>query len=70
TQLTGGESMYLDGIIYVPNNQIKFAGGSELSGSNAKLIADTLDFVGNSYLGGFSAELTGLANVDRVALVE
>ncbi|MCZ6605140.1 MAG: Tad domain-containing protein, partial [Alphaproteobacteria bacterium] len=70
SQLTGGESMYLNGIVYAPNNQIKFAGGSELEGSKAMLIADTLDFVGTSYLGGFSEELTGLANVDRVALVE
>ena len=69
-QLTGGEHMDLDGIIYTPSHSIKFAGGSSLNGADAKLIADQLDFVGHSEIGGFSDTLTGLANVDRVNLVE
>ncbi len=70
-QLAGGSNMSLDGIIYAPSQGVKFAGGSDLSGTdNAMLVADHIDFVGNSVLGGFSDVLTGLNNLDHVSLVE
>ena len=50
---TGGTGMHVEGILYFPNQDIKFAGGSALDSSTSLIIADTVDFVGNADIGGF-----------------
>jgi hypothetical protein len=50
---TGGTTMFLTGILYFPNQDIKFAGGSAFDATESLLIAKTVDFVGGSFLGGF-----------------
>jgi hypothetical protein len=49
--LTGGSTMDLEGILYFPNQDLKFAGGTEADKSGAIIIADVLDFTGNSFVG-------------------
>jgi hypothetical protein len=48
--------MNLDGILYFPNQNIKFAGGSSLDATSSIIIADTVTFTGNTEIG-----LTGAA---------
>jgi hypothetical protein len=43
--------MNLDGILYFPNQNIKFAGGSTSDATNSILIADTVTFTGNTEIG-------------------
>ncbi len=50
---SGGSTMHLEGILYFPNQGVKFAGGSSLNSSTSLIIADTVDFVGNTDIGGF-----------------
>jgi Flp pilus assembly protein TadG len=50
---TGGGTMHLTGILYFPNQDVHFAGGSAFDATESLLIAKTVDFVGASYLGGF-----------------
>ena len=45
---TGGATMTLDGILYFPNQGVKFAGGSEVNATSTMIIADTLKVTGNS----------------------
>jgi len=51
--LTGGATQYLEGIVYVPNRHVKFAGGSAFATSTTLLIADTVAFVGGTDIGDF-----------------
>ena len=51
--LTGGATMELDGILYFPNNDVTFTGGSSLSLSSSMLVADSITFTGNSFVGDF-----------------
>ncbi len=51
--LTGGSSMDLDGIIYFPNNAVTFTGGSSLNETSSMLVADSVTFSGQSFVGGF-----------------
>lgn len=50
---TGGASMELEGILYFPNQDVKFAGGTSLDSSTSLIIADTVTFTGNTTIGGF-----------------
>lgn len=50
---SGGSTMNLEGILYFPNQDVKFSGGSELNTSTSLIIADTVTFVGNTNIGGF-----------------
>ena len=51
--ITGGSTMELDGVLYFPNNEVSFSGGSSLDSSSAMLIADSVTFMGNSFVGDF-----------------
>lgn len=51
--LTGGATMDLDGILYFPVQDVKFAGGSSFDISSSMIIADEIDIAGNSNLGDF-----------------
>lgn len=46
--ITGGATMNLDGILYFPSQNLKFAGGSSGDTSKSILIADTVSFTGNT----------------------
>lgn len=48
--ITGGANMNLDGILYFPNNEVQFAGGSEADATELFMIAKAVDFTGNSYI--------------------
>jgi len=50
---TGGSSMFLTGILYFPNQDIKFSGGNAFDATQSLLIAQSVDFAGGAYLGGF-----------------
>ena len=47
-RFSGGAEMNLDGILYFPNQDLQFAGGSDLQNSAAVIIADTVNFTGNT----------------------
>lgn len=51
--LTGGATMDLEGIIYFPVQDVKFAGGAAFDISATMLIADEIDISGNTILGDF-----------------
>lgn len=52
-KLSGGSNMDLTGIIYFPNQDLHFTGGSALDATSSLLIADTVTFSGNTEVGGF-----------------
>jgi hypothetical protein len=45
---TGQASMDLEGILYFPNQRLKIAGGSEFDPVTTMIIADTVEFTGNT----------------------
>ena len=45
---TGGSTMRLDGVLYFPNQDVKFSGGSSLAQTSSVLVARTIDFTGNT----------------------
>jgi hypothetical protein len=45
---TGGAEMDLDGVLNFPNQTVQFSGGSELESSEAMIIADQIEFSGNT----------------------
>ncbi|MEE8084149.1 MAG: hypothetical protein V3T46_02900, partial [Alphaproteobacteria bacterium] len=51
---SGGASMHVEGILYFPNQGVKFSGGSALDSTTSLIIADTVEFVGNTDIDGFS----------------
>jgi hypothetical protein len=51
--LTGGAEMDLEGIIYFPVQDLKFAGGASFDVSSTMLIVDEIDISGNTSLGDF-----------------
>ena len=61
--LTGGATMDLEGIIYLPNQDLKFAGGSTADPSAAMLIANTVDFTGSTELGDFDGSAVQANNM-------
>ncbi len=48
---TGGEFQDLNGILYFPNSDVKYAGGTEGDAGGIAIIAYTIDFVGNTEIG-------------------
>ena len=48
---TGGSEQRLDGIVYLPTTDLGFSGGSATAESPTMLIADLIDFSGNTFLG-------------------
>ncbi len=65
-KLTGGANMDLDGIIYFPSQAVQFSGGASLDSSSSLLVADTVTFTGNSYVGDFE----GSASAANKTLIE
>ena len=53
--LTGGAYMDLAGIIYAPNQEVVFSGGSVANSSNSTIISNSIRFTGNSHLAEFTA---------------
>ncbi len=53
---TGGSSMDIDGIIYAPNGDISYTGGSSSEDANLFIIADTITFSGNSFVSNADQE--------------
>ncbi len=47
-RFTGNAEMDFDGVLYFPNQALQFSGNSELEDSEALIIADTIDFTGNT----------------------
>lgn len=47
---TGGVTMEIDGIIYAPNQDINYSGGSSSRDSNTFIVASTINFTGQSTL--------------------
>ena len=45
---TGQSSMNLEGILYFPNQNLKFAGGGAIDPVSTVIVADTIDFTGNT----------------------
>ena len=50
SKFTGQAQMHLTGIIYFPNSEVEFTGGSTVDKADILLVASTLKFTGNSYL--------------------
>jgi hypothetical protein len=50
SKFTGHAQMDLTGILYFPNSEVEFTGGSELDEADILLVADTVKITGNSYL--------------------
>lgn len=50
SKLTGQAKMHLNGIIYFPNSEVEFTGGSTVDKAEILLVASTLKFTGNAYL--------------------
>jgi hypothetical protein len=50
SKLTGQANMDLTGILYFPNSEVEFTGGSEMDEANVLLVASTLKITGNSYI--------------------
>jgi hypothetical protein len=49
-KINGGSDQIIDGIIYFPNQNLTFNGGSDLVDSCVQIIASMIDFQGNSVL--------------------
>jgi len=67
---TGGSESQLTGILYFPNQAVKFAGGSELNGSSTMIVANTIDFTGNSKIELADPLLNGNPLMAQAVLVE
>ena len=50
SKLTGQSQMHLTGILYFPNSEVEFTGGSAMDEAEVLLVALTLKITGNSYL--------------------
>jgi hypothetical protein len=69
--VAGGATMNLEGIMYFPNQNLLFAGGSEIDPVTTFIVADTIDFVGNTNVGDFDASgILADPNLISVQLVE
>ena len=54
---TGQASVSLEGILYFPNQDLKFAGGSTTNPVPAIIVANTVEFTGNTNTGGFDGSV-------------
>jgi Flp pilus assembly protein TadG len=50
SKLTGQSEMDLTGILYFPNSEVEFTGGTEMDEAEVLLVASTLKITGDSYL--------------------
>ena len=57
--IAGGATMTLDGILYFPNQGVKFAGGSDANATSTMIIADRLTITGNSEFSGLNESTVG-----------
>lgn len=64
--LTGGSTMAIEGIIYLPNQNISYSGGTEFNAAASILIAQTITFTGQSNLGSFEGT-AATANTTLIA---
>ena len=69
SKLTGQSQMDLTGMIYFPNSELEFTGGTALNEADILLVASTLMFTGDSYLNAYYAQSL-LPNSDFARLVE
>ncbi len=68
---TGGANMNLEGILYFPNANLKFAGGTTIDPVTTLIIADTIEFTGNTEVGDFDGSaISANPNLITVKLVE
>lgn len=49
-RFNGGTDLSLDGIIYIPNQEVEFEGGASAVDNCVQIIADTITFTGNSFI--------------------
>lgn len=49
-KLTGGSGMSIEGAVYIPSMPVDFAGGTSATEGCLQLVADTVTFIGNSYI--------------------
>jgi hypothetical protein len=69
--ISGGATMSLEGIIYFPNQNLQFSGGTEIDPVTTVIVADTIDFVGNTNIGDFDGSgILADPNLIEVRLVE
>ncbi len=69
--LAGGANMSLDGILYFPNNDLTFSGGSVLDASSSMLIANSVTFTGQSVVGNFdNSAAASNSNLVSTSLIE
>jgi hypothetical protein len=66
----GGANMELNGVLYAPNNHIRFAGNGDPGGATS-IVARTVYFTGNSNLGSNpSTKLFGPGGANGISLVQ
>jgi Putative Flp pilus-assembly TadE/G-like len=69
--IAGGANMNLEGILYFPNATLKFAGGTTIDPVTTLIIADTVEFTGNTDVGDFDgSSISANPNLITVKLVE
>ena len=56
--LTGSGTMDLEGILYFPTTDVKYAGGSAFDTNASMIIADEVQITGNTNLGDFDGSAT------------
>lgn len=66
---TGASGGQIKGIIYAPDAQLNFSGGSSANPFTLALVGGTLDITGNAYLGNFAVNFPGSV-LGRVEMVE
>ncbi len=54
---TGGSNMDIEGILYFPSQDVSFAGGTTLDVSSSLIIANSLNFTGQSSLGNLKGSV-------------
>jgi hypothetical protein len=69
-RFTGGAEMDLDGVLYFPSQTVRFSGGSELESSEVMIIADKVEFSGDTEVDLESATGTSNPLLAEAKLVE
>jgi hypothetical protein len=68
---TGQANLNLEGILYFPNQALKFAGGSTIDPVTTYIVADTIEFTGNTEVADFdNSVVQGTPLLISVTLVE
>jgi len=67
----GQADMLLNGIVYLPNADVQFAGGGFADPTSTAIIADTITFTGNSQFGNYNVSpIAASPQLTTVTLVE